>query len=99
MTYYCSSCVVNWYPYQCADGCCPECGGGTVRKQEPADPDTDARFKVAMRVRVERERSEHNHKLFDDFCARRDADRLASELQFLRDELPTTADPEHGEAA
>ncbi len=89
MTYYCSECVINWWPYQCAAGCCPECGGGTTRKQEPADADADVRFKAAMRARVERERSEHNHKLFADFCARRDAQAAALHR-----------DPEqHGEAA
>ncbi len=36
MSYYCSECVVNWRPYQTDDGDCPTCGGGTVRRHEPA---------------------------------------------------------------
>jgi hypothetical protein len=36
MSYYCSQCVVNWWPGQTDGGQCPTCGGGTVRSQEPA---------------------------------------------------------------
>jgi hypothetical protein len=36
MSYYCSECVVNWWPGQTDGGQCPTCGGGTVRSQEPA---------------------------------------------------------------
>jgi hypothetical protein len=36
MSYYCSECVVNWWPYQTDDGHCPTCGGGMVPRQELA---------------------------------------------------------------
>ena len=42
MSYYCSECVVNWWPYQTKQGCCPKCGGGTVLRQERASDDADA---------------------------------------------------------
>ena len=29
MTHFCPECVINWWPYQTAEGCCPECGTGT----------------------------------------------------------------------
>ncbi|MEA2230950.1 MAG: hypothetical protein QOD83_766 [Solirubrobacteraceae bacterium] len=34
MSYYCSECVVNWFPHQTDQGQCPTCGAGMVRKQE-----------------------------------------------------------------
>lgn len=39
MSYYCSECVVTWWPDQTDQGQCPTCGGGTVRTQEPAGDD------------------------------------------------------------
>jgi hypothetical protein len=36
MSYYCSECVVNWWPDQTDHGHCPTCGGA-VDSQEPAD--------------------------------------------------------------
>jgi hypothetical protein len=39
MSYYCSECVVNWWPDQTDHGQCPTCGGGTVRRQEPSSED------------------------------------------------------------
>jgi hypothetical protein len=36
MSYYCSECVVNWWPDQIDGGHCPTCGGGIVRTKEPA---------------------------------------------------------------
>lgn len=98
-SYYCSECATNWWPYQCGESKCPECGGGLKRRTtEPASPDADARFKVAMRTRVARERSEHNHKLFEAFVDKRDAERDAA---FLRALAIDDDDPEqqHGEAA
>jgi len=56
MSYYCSECVVNWWPYQAKNGCCPQCGGGTVRRQEPASDDADAQFALARQEAERRER-------------------------------------------
>jgi len=56
MSYYCSECVVNWWPYQAKGGCCPRCGGGTVRRQEPASDDADAQFALARAAAARRER-------------------------------------------
>lgn len=52
MTYYCSECVVNWWPYQAKGGCCPTCGGGTVRRNEPASEEAD---RLHRRPRTEAE--------------------------------------------
>lgn len=102
MTYYCSECVMNWNPYQCPQGCCPECGSGTYREHEPASVDAEERFKASMRKRVERDRREHEHKLRVDDEKRRSAVMLATLEDLLH--LPAF-DPEtgcyeqHGEAA
>lgn len=70
MSYYCSECVVNWWPYQAKGGCCPRCGGGTVRRQEPASDDADAQFALA---RAEAERRER-HAAFEAYYAAREQD-------------------------
>ncbi len=83
MTYECKACDVRFHPYQCADGQCPCCWGGTVRSQEPASPDADERFQRAMLERVAREKSEHAHKQFRAFLEARqiaaDAVRFAAQ--------------------
>ena len=56
MTYYCSACVMNWWPYHCADGACPECGGGTTRSREPASEDAEARHRAALAEAIKRDR-------------------------------------------
>lgn len=56
MSYYCSVCVVNWWPYQAKGGCCPVCGGGTVRRQERASDDADRCFAAARAEAERRER-------------------------------------------
>ena len=52
----CSECVVNWWPYQAQGGCCPWCGGGTVRRQEPASDDADVLYQLACVQTARRER-------------------------------------------
>jgi hypothetical protein len=59
VTYYCPECVVNWWPYQARGGCCPNCGGGTVFRQEPASEEADRlhnrpRTEAELRDRYER---------------------------------------------
>ncbi len=72
MTYYCSECVVNWWPYMAKDGCCPLCGGGTSRRQEPASNDVEEQFRIARKEAERRdayarfeafyeEREQHRH--------------------------------------
>jgi hypothetical protein len=74
MTYYCSECVMNWHPFHCIDGACPECGGGTKRSYEPASPDADARHQVALAARIKRER----HERFEAYYAERELQRWAA---------------------
>lgn len=63
MSYFCSECVVNWWPYQAKGGCCPRCGGGTVRRPEPAGEDADAQFALARQEAERRER----HAAFEEY--------------------------------
>jgi hypothetical protein len=68
MTYFCAECVVNWWPYQATGGCCPSCGGGTVRRQEPASDDADDRHRAARAKRESRDR----HVRFEAYYAARE---------------------------
>jgi hypothetical protein len=44
MSYYCSDCLVNWWPYQTRHGRCPTCGGATIESQEPPSVDADTLY-------------------------------------------------------
>ena len=70
MTYHCSECVVNWWPYQAKGGCCPTCGGGTVRRNEPASEEAD---RMHRRARTERERQDR-YAAFEAYYAAREKD-------------------------
>ena len=73
MSYYCSECVVSWWPYQARGGCCPRCGGGTSRRQEPASDDAAALFELA---RAEAERRER-FAAFEAYYAEREQRQAA----------------------
>ena len=74
MTYYCSECVMNWWPYQCPDGACPECGGGTSRSREPVSEDADVRHRAALAVRIKQDR----YARFEAYYAEREQHRHAA---------------------
>ncbi len=74
MTYHCSECVVNWWPYQCAEGRCPECGGGTSRSREPISDDADARHRAVLAGAVKRDR----YARFEAYYAEREQRRTAA---------------------
>jgi hypothetical protein len=74
MTYYCNDCVMNWHPYQCTDGCCPECGNGTKRTQEPASPDAESRHRAALAAAIKRDR----YAQFEAYYAERELQRIAA---------------------
>jgi hypothetical protein len=74
VTYYCSECVVNWWPYQAKGGCCPTCGGGTVRRNEPASEEAD---KLHRRARTESERQDR-YARFEAYYAEREQQREAA---------------------
>lgn len=76
MTYRCAPCDVNWWPYMCPEGCCPQCGGGTTRVQQPVNEDALELHQAVLAERIQRERSEHNHKLFEEYYAAREAGRM-----------------------
>jgi hypothetical protein len=71
MTYYCSECVMNWWPYQCTDGRCPECGGGTKRSRDPVSEDADVRHRAVLAAAIKRDRYER----FEAYYAAREAQR------------------------
>lgn len=71
----CIVCDINWFPYQSNEGRCPECGGGTVIRQEPASPQAVARYRAVMYA-GEKSRL---HAEFEKYYAAREARRLAGE--------------------
>jgi hypothetical protein len=75
MTYYCSECVVNWWPYQALGGSCPRCGGGTHRRQEPASHDADTLFRQAREASA----LTANQRDFEDYYAAREARRTVEQ--------------------
>lgn len=79
MNWRCTVCLRNWAPYMCEKGACPSCGSGTRRTNEPVDDDAVEVHKAALAERAARERSEHNHREFDAYMAKRDAARLDAE--------------------
>ena len=67
MTYYCSTCVANWFPYMCNSGACPACGGGTKRTlTEPASIDAVPRFNAARAATASRERHQRFEAFYED---------------------------------
>jgi DNA-directed RNA polymerase subunit RPC12/RpoP len=42
MSYYCSECVVDWWPDQTDGQHCPTCGAGTVHRQQPSGDEVHA---------------------------------------------------------
>jgi uncharacterized Zn finger protein (UPF0148 family) len=87
VTYYCPECVVNWWPYQAVDGCCPVCGRGTVRRQEPASDDADERFRAARTASRAALESAERHARFEAYYAERE--RLADVVPFPVVDPPT----------
>jgi hypothetical protein len=74
MTHYCSTCVVNWFPYQTDHGHCPTCGTATVRSQEPASGDVDTLYRIAR----DEARKRDTYARFERYYADREFERLAS---------------------
>ena len=74
MSYHCSECRVNWSPHQIDHGHCPACGGGTVRRAEPASDDADTLYRIARDEATSRDAYAH----FDRYYAEREQDRRAA---------------------
>ncbi|HEX7259385.1 MAG TPA: hypothetical protein VF272_00445 [Candidatus Saccharimonadia bacterium] len=74
MTYYCSECVANWWPYMAKDGCCPQCGGGTSRRQEPASDDVDELYRAASAETAKRDA----YARFEAYYAEREREMQAA---------------------
>lgn len=85
MTNFCKSCDVYWPSYQTKredgkKGLCPECGGGTVRSNESASPDADARFRSAQLAREAAAERAAREAEFEAFCEKRDREALQRQL-------------------
>ena len=74
MSYHCSECAVNWWPYQTDHGHCPSCGGGTIRRQEPASDDADTLYRIASDAAAKRDL----YASFERYYAERELERLAA---------------------
>lgn len=86
MTNRCRACDMNWWPYQTDKGCCPVCGSGTVRTQEPGSIDADAKHKAELQRRREVEQKRKVAASFEEYAAEWDAEamnRQAAELAAL----------------
>jgi hypothetical protein len=65
---------MNWWPYQCTEGRCPECGGGTGRSREPVSDDADVRHRAVLAAMIKRDR----YARFEAFYAERELHRWAA---------------------
>jgi hypothetical protein len=74
MSYYCAECIVNWWPSQTDHGCCPRCGGGVVRQQEPASDDAAVLYRLAREEADKRDA----YARFELYYAERELGRLAA---------------------
>lgn len=74
LSYSCSECDVNWWPYQTDHGRCPSCGGGTVRRQERASEDADTLYRIACDEAAKRVA----HARFELYYAERELERHAA---------------------
>lgn len=71
MTLRCKDCDVNWWPYMTASGSCPQCGGGTVRTQDPVTAGVD---ELHARARTRRDKADL-YERFERYYAEREAQR------------------------
>jgi hypothetical protein len=62
---------MNWHPFQCTGGACPQCGGGTKRSNDPVSSDADARHRVALAAAIKRDR----YAQFEAYYAERERQR------------------------
>jgi hypothetical protein len=74
MSYYCSECLVNWWPHQTDHGHCPKCGGGTVGAWAPASDDADTLYRIARDEAISRDAYAH----FELYYAEREQGRRAA---------------------
>jgi hypothetical protein len=79
----CRACDMNWWPYQTDKGCCPLCGGGTTRTQEPGSIDADAKHKAEIARRREAERKRKVTERFEKYAAKWDAEAMAAQAEEL----------------
>lgn len=64
MSYYCSECLVNWWPHQTDHGHCPACGWATVRRHEPPSEDADTLYRLACDEATSRDAYAHFERYY-----------------------------------
>lgn len=69
MSYWCSECLIAWYPYQATQGLCPICSSGTARRPDPPSSDNYVHFELVKIERARRDRLES----FKRYCAERES--------------------------
>lgn len=71
---YCKTCSVNWAPAHTRAGACILCGGGTMLRQDPVDPDAETEYREALEREARRDRSARLHAEFEEYYAKRTGD-------------------------
>jgi hypothetical protein len=71
MTFHCTTCEVNWWPYQTLRGQCLRCGGGTRMTQEAPSAHVHTLYREACDARHRLERRER----FEEYYLRRELAR------------------------
>lgn len=84
---YCTECVVNWWPYMTPEGRCPQCGSGTVRRQEPASNEALGLHNGIVGEAARRDL----HARFEVYYAAREAKRSAGQVTDEFDALDEAA--------
>ena len=73
MSYFCSECLVNWWPYQARGGACPAAAAECCLREEPASDDAEPLFAIACVEAAHRERC----NAFEAYYAEREQRRAA----------------------
>ncbi len=81
MTYRCTSCDVNWWPYMTDGGACVLCGGGTFRSGGAPTPGCGELHRAAIAAQNAREAHQKAHEDFERYYADREAERLRNALE------------------
>lgn len=80
MTYRCTRCNVNWWPYMTNAGACVLCGGGTFRTGASATTGCGELRAAKLELQRVQEARQKLHEDFERYYADRAAEQLRNEL-------------------